>query len=129
MQNFFLIALFALVSIPSMAQEAPSKAPAGQLRHIVMVKFTEDTTPEQIAKIEKQFGELEKKIDTITDYEWGHASTAERGLDQGFTHCFVVTFADKAGLEVYLPHEAHQAFVAVFKPQIDKLLVLDYVSQ
>lgn len=122
-------AILALLTSTVFAEEGPPKALAGQLRHIVMVQFKQTTTPEQVREIEKEFGALENKIETIIDYEWGLASTAERGLDQGFTHCFVVTFADKAGLEVYLPHEAHQAFVTLFKPQIEKLLVFDYVSQ
>jgi hypothetical protein len=49
--------------------------------------------------------------------------------DQGFTHCFVVSFKDKAGLEVYLPHKAHKAFVATLLPVLDKVLVVDFVSQ
>jgi hypothetical protein len=51
------------------------------------------------------------------------------GLNDGFTHCFFVTFADKAGLETYLPHAAHQEFVSKLKPQLDKVCVLDYVAK
>ncbi|HBJ87677.1 MAG TPA: stress responsive alpha-beta barrel domain protein, partial [Verrucomicrobiales bacterium] len=51
------------------------------------------------------------------------------GLNDGFTHCFFVTFADKAGLEAYLPHAAHQEFVSKLKPQLDKVCVLDYVAK
>lgn len=94
-----------------------------------MVQFKKETTPETVKALELQFASLEKSIDTIIDFEWGLASTVEKGMDQGFTHCFVVTFKDKAGLEVYLPHEAHLAFVEVFKPEIEKVLVLDYVAQ
>ena len=112
-----------------MQAETNTQAPSGLLRHIVMVKFKKETAPRQIEMLEKQFAALETQIETIIDYEWGLTDTAEKDLDQGFTHCFVVTFKDKSGLEVYLPHQAHQAFVEVFKPQIDKILVLDYISQ
>ena len=51
------------------------------------------------------------------------------GLNDGFTHCFFVTFADKAGLDAYLPHAEHQAFVAKLKPVLDKACVVDYVAK
>jgi hypothetical protein len=40
-----------------------------------------------------------------------------------------VTFKDKAGLEVYLPHPEHEKFVSQLKPLLDKACVLDYVAQ
>ena len=45
---------------------------------------------------------------------------------KGFTHCFVVTFADEKGREAYLPHPAHKAFVNVLLPVLDDVLVVDY---
>jgi len=32
------------------------------------------------------------------------------GLDQGFTHCFIVSFDGPEGRDAYLIHPAHQAF-------------------
>lgn len=125
--SFIIFNLFAALSSAADKTAVPSQV----LRHIVMVQFKEETTSEQISKIEKQFAELEKEIETIIDYEWGLAETdgKESARNQGYTHCFVVTFADKAGLEVYVPHKAHLAFVEVFKPKIEKLLVLDFVTK
>ncbi|MBK1833729.1 Dabb family protein [Roseibacillus ishigakijimensis] len=128
MKHILFCALFALFSTFAFADHH-GEAASSPFRHIVMVKFKEETTEAQIKKIEEEFGKLEDKIEAITDYEWGHAVDDGRGMAQGFTHCFVVTFADKAGLEAYLPHEAHQEFVALFKPQIDKILVLDFVAK
>ena len=47
----------------------------------------------------------------------------------GFTHCFFVTFKDKAGVDVYLPHPAHKEFGATLRGILDKVLVIDYVAQ
>ena len=47
------------------------------------------------------------------------------GLDNGFTHCFFVTFKNKADLEKYLPHPEHKKFVGMLKGVIDKVLVVD----
>ena len=97
-------------------------------RHVVFFKFKDSATPEQVQGIEKAFGELVKKVDTVKAFEWG-TNVSPEGLNDGFTHCFFVSFKDKAGLEVYLPHPAHQAFVGVLKPVLDKVCVVDYVAK
>jgi hypothetical protein len=51
-------------------------------------------------------------------------SVGSRG--QGFTHCFLVTFGDEAGRDAYLPHPAHQEFVALVAAHRENVLVLDY---
>jgi quinol monooxygenase YgiN len=100
----------------------------GEFRHIVMFKFKPEATEAQIKEIEKAFAALPSKIDTITDYEWGTTENIEP-LNDGFTHCFVVTFKDKKGLEVYLPHEDHTAFVGKLKPLLEKALVFDFTAK
>ena len=67
-------------------------------------------------------------INTIIAYEWG-TNVSPEGLNGGLTHCFLVTFKDKAGLDAYLPHPAHQAFVTLLKPSLDKVTVIDYVAK
>ncbi len=107
---------------------AQAEDSAGSFRHVVCFKFKDGTSAEEIAEIEKAFAALEGKIDTITDFEWGTADNIEP-LNDEFTHCFIVTFADKAGLEVYLPHPDHKAFVSLLKPKLDKVFVIDYTAK
>lgn len=101
---------------------------AGEFRHVVMFKFKPEATAEQVHELEKAFAELPKKIDSVQKFEWGTMDNIEP-MNDGFTHCFLVTFKDKAGLEKYLPHEAHQAFVAKLKPLLEKALVFDYAAK
>src|SRR5680860_238522 len=82
------------------------------LRHVVLLKFKEEATPEDIARVEEAFGALQDKIPEIKGYEWGINNSPE-GLNKGFTHCFLVTFESEADREVYLPHPDHKAFVEV----------------
>lgn len=105
-----------------------SSASAAVFRHVVCFKFKDGTSAEKVTEIEEKFAALKDKIDTIKDYEWGTSESVEE-LNKEFTHCFVVTFADKAGLEVYIPHADHQAFVAVLKPHLDDVFVFDYTSK
>ena len=95
------------------------------LRHVVMFKFKEGTPPEKIKETEDGFRALPGKIPVIKEFEWGTDLNAGKS-SQGFTHCFLVTFADKAGLDTYGPHPAHQAFAQMLKPYLDKCCVLDY---
>lgn len=119
------LALALLTTLLLMTSAPAADAP---YRHVVFFKFKDSATPEQVQGIEKAFIELAGKVDTVKGFEWGTNESPE-GLNDGFTHCFFVTFADKAGLEVYLPHPAHKEFVGQLKPILDKVCVLDYVAK
>jgi hypothetical protein len=126
-----ILGAILLAAFSTAAQAAETKAgseKAGKLRHVVLLKFKEDTPAEEVSKIEKAFAALPSKIPTIVDFEWGTNNSPE-GLAQGFTHCFLVTFENEKGRAVYLPHPAHKAFVTVLMPHLDKVLVVDYVAQ
>lgn len=98
---------------------------ADELKHAVFFKFKDDATDEEIRNIEEAFAALPSKIDAIKAFEWGRNNSPERH-SHGFTHCFMVTFEDEEGRAAYLPHPAHQAFVEILKPSLDKVRVLDF---
>jgi hypothetical protein len=95
------------------------------LRHVVLFKFKENTTDEQVGQIERAFCALPDKIDAIYDFEWGTDVSVEN-RQQGFTHCFLVTFLSEEDRAKYLPHPAHKAFGKLLGPHLDKVLVIDY---
>lgn len=102
-----------------------SKKSEKQLRHVVLFKFKESATPEDIKKVEEAFAALPSKIPEISDFEWGTNNSPE-GLDKGFTHCFFLTFDSEEGRSVYLPHPDHKAFGGVVGPVLEDVLVVDY---
>jgi len=102
---------------------------AGDFRHIVLFQFKATATPEQVKEIETEFAKLPSKIDVIKAYECGKMDNAEVGMNNGLTHAFLVTFKNKADLEKYLPHPAHEAFVSKVKPLLEKALVFDYEAK
>lgn len=118
----------SLLTLAMSAALATSAIAENEFRHVVMFAFKPDATAEQVKEIEKEFAKLPSKIDTITGYEWGLSESVEQKND-GFTHCFLVSFKDKAGLETYIPHESHQAFVAKLRPILEKALVFDYTAK
>ena len=95
------------------------------LRHVVMFKFKEGTSKADIEKVETAFRDLPSQIKEIKSFEFGLNNSPEN-LNQGFTHCFFLSFASEADRAIYLPHPAHKAFGAVLTPHLDKVLVLDY---
>lgn len=123
MKSLTLLAAVLLFTMTTLATAADAP-----YRHVVFFKFKDSALPEQVQGIEKAFIGLAGKIDTVKGFEWG-TNVSPEGLNDGFTHCFFVTFADKAGLDVYLPHAEHQAFVGKLKPLLDKVCVVDYVAK
>jgi lysophospholipase L1-like esterase len=98
------------------------------LRHIVLFKFKESSTATDVERIIAAFRDLPAKIDAIQAFEWGTDISPE-GKSQGFTHCFVVTFATEAARDAYLPHPAHREFVSIVGPHVDKVCVVDFWAQ
>ena len=95
------------------------------LRHVVLFKFKDASSSRQIKEVEDAFRALPGKVDEICDFEWGTDVSVEN-LQQGFTHCFFVTFRSEADRAAYLPHPAHKQFGKMLGPHLDKVLVIDY---
>jgi hypothetical protein len=119
--------VYLSASLISMAQTHPSPnaTPEGKLRHVVMFKFKDTSSADDVKKVEDAFKALAGKLKLIKDFEWGKNSSPEK-LNQGLTHCFFVTFSSEKDRDIYLTHPDHQAFVEVLKPHLDKVTVVDY---
>jgi len=126
-----LVLVVALTSFKKNDLKNEQTAAVGQkiadsvLRHVVLFKFKEGTTANQLHEYETAFGALKNKIPQIVSFEWGLNNSPE-GLEKGFTHCFFVTFASEEDREIYLPHPDHQAFVSLIGPSVADVLVVDY---
>ena len=95
------------------------------LRHVVLFKFKDSATKEEINNVEDVFKDLASKIEVIRDFEWGLNNSPEN-LNKDFTHCYFITFDSEKDREIYLPHPDHKAFVGVVGPILDDVLVIDY---
>jgi hypothetical protein len=122
--GFALVAAFLATGRASSTAAEEWRQP--KLRHVVLFKFKPEVTKVQVDEVVDAFGGLPKKIDAIQSFEWGTDVSVEMKAE-GFTHCFVVTFADVKGRDAYLPHAAHAEFVKLAGPRIEKVLVFDFV--
>ncbi|MGO8695249.1 MAG: Dabb family protein [Rectinemataceae bacterium] len=98
-------------------------------RHVVLFKFFDKTSAETVHAIENAFRDLKNKLPFVIGYEWGTNSSPE-GLNEGYTHCFIVTFAKPEDRDAYLPHPDHQYFCKEFlDPNLEKACVVDYWAE
>jgi hypothetical protein len=114
-----------MMGTASIGVAAESKESGKMLRHAVFFGFKEGVSDAEIKKVEEAFAALPGKIDVIKRYQAGK-NISQLGLDDGLTHCFLLTFADEAGRAVYLPHPDHKAFGAGLGPNLEKVFVIDY---
>lgn len=105
-----------------------AKEVGGQLRHVVMFQFKDGTSAGDLKAIETKFASLPGDIPTVTAFEWGTNNSPE-GLADGYSHCFLVTFKNESGREVYAPHPSHKEFGTIVRPHVEKVLVVDYFAK
>jgi hypothetical protein len=96
-----------------------------KVKHIALLRFKDSTTPEQIDKVFEDLMDLSESIPGIEDYVAGPNISPE-GLNDGFTHGFVMTFQDAAARDAYLPHPDHEALKARVLPLVEKAVVFDF---
>jgi hypothetical protein len=121
----FVLGILSVATVSAVSRAEDAKDQEKVLRHAVFFKFKDDTSAKDVGKVVAAFDGLPKKIDSIANYQRGK-NFSPVGLDDGFTHCFLITFKDEAGRAKYLPHPDHKAFGAMLRPHLDKVFVIDY---
>ncbi|NJO94016.1 MAG: Dabb family protein [Hydrococcus sp. RM1_1_31] len=96
-----------------------------QIQHIALIKFKPEVTSSKIEEILNSLAQLQHLIPGITYFASGAYSSNE-GLNQGYTHGFLMTFESAEARDVYLPHREHERVKAEIFPCIDNLIVFDF---
>ena len=133
--------LLLMLAIISFGLAAPALAESGKtsdakdtrqdaegkkmLYHVVSIKFKDTAKPEQIRAVEEAFKALKGQIPGITSLTWGTNVSPEK-RNMGFTHCFILTFADDKDRDAYLTHPAHKEFGKVLAPVMADVFVIDF---
>jgi len=92
---------------------------------VVMFKFKDTSSAADVQKVIEAFEALPSKISQIKAFEWGTNNSPE-GINQGLTHCFLLTFTSEKDRDDYLVHPDHKVFGGIVGPHLDKVTVLDY---
>ncbi len=115
--------MFSMTSI--FAQTGTKPETTKLLRHVVIFKFKDSSSAADIQKVADTFFALKKIVPQIVDMEWGINNSPEN-FNQGFTHCFMLSYKSEQDLASYQQHPAHKAFQEVLKPHMEKVFVVDY---
>jgi Stress responsive A/B Barrel Domain len=95
------------------------------IRHVVLFQWKAGTSEAKIAECFRELAALKGKIPGLQQFEGGPYSSPE-GLNQGYTHGFIMTFADAASRNAYLPHPEHERVKAIVGPNLQTVVAFDF---
>lgn len=95
------------------------------MKHIVLFKFKEETEEAEIDAIFEDLAGLRELIPGMLDFIAGPYESDE-GMNQGFTHGFIMTFEDAAARDGYLPHPEHKRVKARILPAVESVIAFDF---
>jgi hypothetical protein len=94
--------------------------------HYGVFKFHPGTTPSTIDNCFKALKGMVGKIPGLLSVESGPYESDE-GLNEGFTHGFVMKFDSPKNRDDYLPHPEHERVKAIVVPNLAHVIVFDFV--
>jgi hypothetical protein len=95
------------------------------IRHYGMFQFHPEITPDQIDECFAEMAAMVGKIPGLLSLEHGPYDSPE-GLNDGFTHGFVMTFDSGASRDAYLPHPEHERVKDIVVPRLARVTVFDF---
>jgi hypothetical protein len=126
MKSKFRLFLYVfIISLTSTQVFSQGKSSKKLLRHVVIFKFNDSSSAEDVQNVADTFYALKKSVPQIKDMEWGINNSPEK-FNQGFTHCFIISFKSEKDLADYQNDPSHKAFQEVLKPHMEKVFVVDY---
>ena len=94
------------------------------IKHIVLLKFKPTTTEALIEDTFQNLAGLKGLIPGIAEFVGGPYSSPE-GLNQGYTHGFVMTFDSPEARDAYLPHPEHERVKSKIAPLVESVVAFD----
>ena len=98
-----------------------------RVKHLGLLQFKEGVSEIQITMCFQALESLKVNIPGLLDLAHGPYAGAE-GLNDHFSHAFIMTFEDAKALETYLPHPEHERVKSLVLPHIKKLIVFDFLA-
>ncbi len=95
-----------------------------KIYHLVLVKFPA-TKAHRMADLVVALEKLRKLVPGFVSCTGGPYASPE-GLNQGYTHGFVMTFTDAGARDTYLTHPEHDKLKAAFLPDLEGVVAFDF---
>ncbi len=96
-----------------------------KVRHLGIFEFKKGITTEQIDECFVEMMKMVGQIPGLLKMEHGPYKSDE-GLDDGFTHGFIMTFDSPESRDAYLPHPIHLQRVDLVQPRLERCIVFDF---
>ncbi|MFN0008684.1 MAG: Dabb family protein [Planctomycetota bacterium] len=101
------------------------------ITHVVLLRLRKTVPKAEIDRVFDRLAALKQRIPGLITFSGGAYSSPE-GLHQGYTHGFVMTFADAAARDAYLPHPEHEKVkklvLDVLDGGLDGVVAFDFES-
>jgi hypothetical protein len=95
------------------------------IRHYGVFQFKPEITPEQIDECFREMMGMVGQIPGLLSMEHGPYQSSE-GLNDGYTHGFLMTFDNAQSRDAYLPHPEHERVRQIVAPRLERLVVFDF---
>jgi hypothetical protein len=95
------------------------------VRHYGVFKFNDGVDKSTIAECFQRMNAMVGAIPGLLGMEHGPYKSDE-GLDQGFTHGFIMTFDSLESRDAYLPHPVHEEVKEFVVPCLKDVIVFDF---
>jgi hypothetical protein len=95
------------------------------IQRIVCFKFIEGVSEEAIGQHLQDFAGLKTAIPQIQEYRAGLTRPGDNNRPADYDVMHYMTFDSMEAIDVYIPHPAHQAFVARNRASWNGVLVLN----
>ncbi len=96
------------------------------VRHYGVFQFKKEIGAAQIEACFRTMKDMVGRIPGLLAMEYGTYSSPE-GMNDGFTHGFLMTFDNEASRDAYLPHPIHEHAKDVVVPCLERVVVFDFV--
>jgi hypothetical protein len=94
---------------------------------MVVVRFKPGTEPGVPERMFAALHRLQRLLPGI-EYVRGGPYASPEGLNEGFTHGFLVTFHDAAARDHYLTDPEHEALKADILPAVEQVIAFDFAE-
>lgn len=96
------------------------------VRHFGVFKFKTEITEAQIEECFRTMKAMVGQIPGLLDMEYGPYDGNE-GMNEDFTHGFIMTFDSPESRDSYLPHPVHEKVKELVVPRLERVVVFDFV--
>ena len=95
------------------------------VRHYGVFKFKPEVTEAQIDECFASMKGMVGRIPGLQEVEHGPYDSPE-GLNEDFTHGFIMTFDTPESRDAYLPHPVHEEVKDIVVPRLERVIVFDF---